>query len=194
MIQLIILDFDGVILESISLKTEAFRQIFSFTPEHIDEIIQYHKDHGGTSRYDKLQYIYSNILHENLNPQKFEELSNTFSTIVFNKVIKAPFVPGGHEFLESYHSIIPLYVVSATPIKELIQIIQNRGMTHYFRGIYGAPQKKLVSIKKILNLTTFPPDSVIFVGDAKSDLEAAREAKVRFVGRIKTGEDNHFNE
>ncbi|NQS78644.1 MAG: hypothetical protein HQQ74_08090, partial [Methanoculleus bourgensis] len=36
----LILDFDGVIVESIPLKTVAFRKIFSFaSPEHLDEII-----------------------------------------------------------------------------------------------------------------------------------------------------------
>ena len=82
---IIIFDFDGVILESVSVKTEAFRKLFSFAPEHIDEIIQYHKDNGGMSRYDKFRYIYKSILREDLTQQKFEELSEKFADIVFNE-------------------------------------------------------------------------------------------------------------
>ena len=53
----IILDFDGVILESVSVKTEAFRTLFSFVPKHVDEIVQFHIDNGGMSRFDKFRYI-----------------------------------------------------------------------------------------------------------------------------------------
>jgi beta-phosphoglucomutase-like phosphatase (HAD superfamily) len=48
----LILDFDGVIVESIPLKTVAFQKIFSFAPpEHLDEIIAFHLENGGMSRY-----------------------------------------------------------------------------------------------------------------------------------------------
>lgn len=191
-ISTIILDFDGVILESVSIKTEAFQTLFSFVPEHVDEIVQFHLDNGGMSRYDKFRYIYENILIEDLTLKKFKELSEKFAEIVFNEVIKAPFVPGAQEFLKKYHARKPLYVVSATPEEELWQIIQKRGMAHYFREVYGAPRKKSDCIKEILNLTGISPDTVIFVGDAKNDLEAARTAGVRFIGRIKSGDGNRF--
>jgi HAD superfamily hydrolase (TIGR01549 family) len=193
MILTLILDFDGVILESVSVKTEAFHTLFSFVPEQVDEIVQFHIDNGGMSRYDKFRYIYKNILKEDLTQQKFGELSEKFAAIVFEEVIKASFVPGAQEFLETYHTKIPLYVVSATPEDELCQIIQKRGLAHYFRKMFGAPRKKTECIKEILNLTGISPDSVIFVGDAKNDFEAARAAGVRFVGRIKSGNANRFS-
>lgn len=167
MIQTIILDFDGVILESVSVKTEAFRKLFSFAPEHVDEIIQYHKENGGMSRYDKFRHICKSILQQELTQQKFEELSEKFADIVFNEVIKTPFVPGAYDFLERYYATIALYVVSATPEEELIRIIQTRKMSHYFRNVYGAPRKKADCIREIIKLTGPSPDTVIFVGDAK---------------------------
>ena len=193
MIQILILDFDGVILESVSVKTEAFRTLFSFTPQYVDKIVQFHKDNGGMSRFDKFRYIYKNIIKENLTQHKFEELSEKFAAIVFNEVIKTPFVPGAQEFLKTYHTKIPLYVVSATPEEELIQIIQKRGMSHYFRKVFGAQRKKAECITEIVKLTGSPPESMIFVGDAKNDYDAARTAGVRFVGRIKPGDKNRFS-
>jgi beta-phosphoglucomutase-like phosphatase (HAD superfamily) len=68
----IILDFDGVILESVSIKTEAFRSLFSFAPEHVDRIVQFHKDNGGMSRFDKFWHIYNTILHDDLSEQQFD--------------------------------------------------------------------------------------------------------------------------
>ncbi len=191
-IETIILDFDGVILESVSVKTEAFRKLFSFAPEHVDEIIQYHKDNGGMSRYDKFRHIYKSFLQQDLTQQKFEELSEKFADIVFKEVIKTPFVPGADEFLERYYATTALYVVSATPDEELIRIIQMRKMSHYFKKVYGAPQKKPDCIREIKKLTIPSPESVIFVGDTKNDFEAAQEAGVRFIGRIKPGDENRF--
>jgi len=192
MISTLILDFDGVILESVSVKTEAFRTLFSFTPQHVDEIVQFHLDNGGMSRFDKFHYIYKNILKEDLTQKKFEELSEKFAAIVFKEVIKAPFVPGAQEFLETYHSKIPLYVVSATPEEELVQIIQKRGVSHYFKKVFGAPRKKTECISDIVKLTGSPPDSVIFVGDATNDFEASQATGVRFIGRIQPGDENRF--
>jgi len=192
-ISIIIFDFDGVILESVSVKTEAFKKLFSFAPEHVDEIIQYHKENGGMSRYDKFRHIYKSILQQDLTQKKFEELSEKFADLVFKEVIKAQFVPGAYDFLETYHTKIPLYVVSATPEKELIQIIREREMYQYFKKVFGAPRKKTDCINEIVKLTGSPPESVIFVGDAKNDFEAAQKANVRFIGRIKPGDQNRFS-
>jgi len=192
MIQTLILDFDGIILESVSVKTEAFRKLFSFVPEHQNEIVQFHKDNGGMSRFDKIRYIYSNIIKEILTQKKFEDLSDKFATIVFKEVIKAPFVPGAQEFLEKYYRIIPMYVVSATPENELIQIIQKRDLSHYFIEVFGAPRKKKECIVEIVKFTNSPNESVMFIGDSKNDYIAAQEAGVHFIGRVKEGEKNQF--
>jgi beta-phosphoglucomutase-like phosphatase (HAD superfamily) len=71
----LILDFDGVIVESIPLKAVTFRKVFSFAPEHLDEIIEFHLENGVKSRYDKFRYIYGNILHEPLTAGQEEWLA-----------------------------------------------------------------------------------------------------------------------
>ena len=83
MISILILDFDGVIVESIPLKTVAFRQVFSFAPpEHLDEIITFHLENGGMSRYDKFRYIYANILNEPLTPEQEERLASKYADLI----------------------------------------------------------------------------------------------------------------
>lgn len=194
MFRLVILDFDGIILESVSVKTDAFRTLFSFAPEHIEEIVDFHIKNGGMSRFDKFRYIYKNILKEDLTPSKFTELSEKFSNLVFDAVIDAPFVPGAMEFLERFYLSVPLYVVSATPEEELKDIIQKRGIAPYFRGIFGSPRKKTECIRDILSDTKTSAADVIFVGDAPNDLDAASAAHVRFIGRVKPGDENMFEE
>jgi len=188
----LILDCDGVILESVSAKTDAFRELFSFAPEYVDEIVAYHLDNGGMSRFEKFKHIYSHILKKPLSNKRFEELSNEFSSIVYQKVMDSPFVDGSMEFLERYHNIIPLYVVSATPEKELIEVLKGRGIIHFFKEVYGSPEKKKVHLKNIIQKLHGSPESVLFVGDAKNDYDAGRGVGIRFIARIQPGEPDRF--
>jgi beta-phosphoglucomutase len=192
MLPIIILDFDGVILESVSVKTEAFRTLFSFAPEYVGEIEQFHRYNGGMSRFDKFRYIYDHILKRELNPDTFNTLSEKFSALVFQGVVNAPFVPGAKEFLKQWCAKIPLYIVSATPEPELMDIVQKRNIKSFFRKVYGSPRKKTDCIREILTESGTPANEVLFIGDAKNDLEAARATGVRFIGRVAAGEKNVF--
>jgi beta-phosphoglucomutase len=194
MFHTVILDFDGVVLESVSVKTEAFRSLFSSEPDHVDEIVDFHIKNGGMSRFDKFRYIYKHFLHRELDNPTFNRLSEEFAGLVYNGVVRAPFVPGAETFLENFSKKIPLYIVSATPEEELVKIIRERKLSAYSQQVFGAPWKKADCIRNILITTGFPPDQALFVGDALNDLAAARAAGVKFVGRVKPGDENIFCE
>ena len=192
MFRLLILDFDGVILESVSVKTEAFRTLFSTEPDHVDEIVAFHIKNGGMSRFDKFRHIYDNILKRELDPETFERLSEKFAALVFQAVINVPFVPGAEKFLNRWTETIPLYIVSATPETELTEIVRARALTRYFRKVYGAPRKKADCIREILTESGTAGSEALFVGDALNDLAAAQAAGVKFVGRVAEGGPDIF--
>jgi phosphoglycolate phosphatase-like HAD superfamily hydrolase len=179
----VILDFDGVILESVAVKTAGFRELFSFTPEHVDGIVDYHRRNTGVSRFDKFRHIYREILKEPLSDEQFRFLSDRYADLVVEGVVASPFVPGAREFLAEWHGRLPLFVVSASPREELQSIIRRRNLASCFRKVYGAPARKEDAIREILGMTGSAPGQVIFVGDAVNDLSAARATGVRFVGR-----------
>ncbi|HQE11056.1 MAG TPA: HAD hydrolase-like protein, partial [Bacillota bacterium] len=85
-----------------------------------------------------------------------------------------------------------LYIVSATPEPEMQEIARRRGLTGYFRRIYGSPKRKADCIREILAETGASPGETLFVGDAPNDWEAACETGVRFVARIRPGDTNRF--
>lgn len=60
MIEVIILDFDGVVVESVDIKTEAFRELFQ-EYENVDDIVQYHLQNNAISRFIKFKYIYESF-------------------------------------------------------------------------------------------------------------------------------------
>lgn len=191
-LNILILDFDGVILESVSVKTEAFRKLFSFAPKHLDSIVDFHLENGGMSRFDKFRHIYANILLEPLSEERFQWLGRRFSELVFEGVLASSFVNGAEELLRMYSPHLPLFIVSATPEEEIREIVRRRDLDSYFTGVYGSPRSKSDCIRDILSMTGVPPESVLFVGDAHNDLQAALEAGVRFVGRIKPGDPDRF--
>lgn len=184
MIELLILDFDGIVLESVQAKTEAFRKLFSFSPEHVNEIVQFHKENGGMSRYDKIRYFYKNLLKEELSEERMKELSTRFEEMVYDEIIKSPFVKGAGELIRTISEKVPVYVVSATPTDELKRIIRERNLDRYFSGVFGSPRTKKDHILRILETERVSPEKTLFVGDAKNDWEAAQAAGVRFIGRV----------
>jgi len=191
MIKAIIFDFDGVLVESVDIKTNAFRNLFSFSPQ-VDEIVQYHIDNAGIPRFEKFRHIYKNILCEELTDERFYELSDQFSSLVIDAVVKAPCVPGASGFLKKIWKTIPIFVISATPESELMEIIRRRNMGRYFRGILGSPAKKADNIGALIRKEHLDPKRTIYVGDAVNDLNAALEAGVRFVGRIRPAISDPF--
>jgi len=191
-VRLIILDFDGVILESVAIKTEAYHELFEAYPEHLDRIMEYHLENLGTSRYDKIRFIYDHILGKDLPESEFRELLDRFADLVRGKVLAAPFVPGAPGFLERFHRRLPLYIVSATPQDEIREIVRERGISRFFRGVCGSPAKKVDSMREILRITGTEPGRALYVGDALNDLHAAETLGIRFVGRVAEGDANPF--
>lgn len=185
MIQGVLFDFDGVIVESAEVKTEAFRKLFEKDyPKYAEKIVDYHKGNMGISRYVKFRYIYERILRQSYSQKEERELGKRFSDFVVNEVLQAPFVAGALEFLKRNHERYAMYVVSGTPETELATIVDKRGIKSYFKGVYGSPRKKEEIAQDILLRNHWKSDEVAFVGDAESDREASERCGVHFICRV----------
>lgn len=183
-IKAVIFDFDGVLVESVDIKTQAFAALFKEYPEHIKEICQYHKINGGISRQRKFLYIYKNILKKPLSKEKFNELCSGFHTLVVDRVVEAPFVDGAERLLKDFLGRYQIYIISGTPQNEMRDIIRRRRLERYFDGVYGSPRKKKDIIHEILRRRYLKSREVIFIGDSISDLEAAKVAKIYFIAKV----------
>lgn len=192
MTEAIVFDFDGVLVESADIKTEAFRELFSCYGDRAGEIVTYHQLHMGISRYVKFRYFYENILGQELSHEREMELGERFSRIVLARILKAPFVAGTLDFLEAHYRKTPLFIASGTPDDELRYIASQRGISHYFKEIHGTPRTKPEILMDILARYSWRASDVVFVGDAESDLKAAAESGVRFVARISFSSDERL--
>lgn len=180
----IIFDFDGVLAESVSVKGDAFCELYKSEEQDIQSaVLKYHQENGGVSRYDKIRYYEIELCKRSANDAQVHEIAQKFSEIVEQRVIKSAWVRGAKNFLEQYYKKIPLYIASATPEEELKRIVTSRDMGHYFKGIFGTPTKKHEHINAIIKQENVSASTVVMIGDAITDHEAAQKNQTNFIGR-----------
>jgi HAD superfamily hydrolase (TIGR01549 family) len=176
-------DFDGVIVDSNSTKTAAFRELFkNYTQDVIEEIVAYHRRHGGVSRVEKIRYAHEHIIKQPLTEKELADWSAEYSQLVVQDVIGVDCIAGAREFLDSNRGGVPMFVISGTPEAELRYIADQREITGYFRKLHGSPIRKPVHIRNLLAAYRLDPDCCIFIGDALTDFNAARETGLHFIG------------
>lgn len=181
----IIFDFDGVLIESVDVKTRAFISLYSqYGPEVVEKVVAYHLEHGGVSRFEKFRHFHRAFLGKELGKDEGSALGARFSQLVEDAVVASPWVAGAREFLELHHEKIPMFIASGTPDPELKRITARRAMSHYFISIHGAPATKAEIIARILREQDLPSRKVLMVGDSMADYEGAVGAGARFVARI----------
>src|SRR2546427_12025007 len=100
LLKAIALDFDGVILESVDLKTRAFRALFRECPEHIDRIVQFHLDNTGLPRYEKFEVIYRAFFGLPLSGVEKDGLRYEVGRLVGREILGCAFVPGRQRLLD----------------------------------------------------------------------------------------------
>ena len=191
----IVFDFDGVLVESVDIKTEAFAALYKgYGSDVVNKVVAFHLNHLGVSRYEKFRYYHKELLGRELTEPKEAELDKSFSAWVEDAVVQAASVIGADELLEAIYESLPLFIASGTPDNEIKRIVDKRKINHYFISVHGAPLKKGPIIKGIIREHGFDPQRVLMVGDAPSDYEGAIEAGVCFVGRVPPGAKNPFAE
>jgi phosphoglycolate phosphatase-like HAD superfamily hydrolase len=181
--KLIIFDFDGVILESADIKTQAFLELFADFPEHRQAILRYHLDNVGISRYRKFEWIHSRLLGLPLDEDRCRRLGEAFSDLVLNKILSCSYVAGALDCLERLNQKALLFVASGTPQDELDFIVDRRELRRYFTGVFGTPRSKSDIIRSLLSDYEASPNEVVFIGDGLSDYQAASETGIRFIAR-----------
>jgi len=191
-IKAIAFDFDGVIVESTEIKTDAFKDLFSRFQHKFIEIVRYLKENEGVSRYKKFRFIYQSILNMPYNSEIETELDERFSRIVIEKIKKCDFVNGAVQFLERYQNLYPIYLISSTPDKELEEIVREKGISGYFISVNGSSRNKSLWLENILNKEKIKPSNLLFVGDTLNDYMSAVDTKVLFIGRIRPDNENLF--
>lgn len=181
--KVLIYDFDGVICDSVGLKTDAFVELYSAEDEKIQKSVrEYHLANGGISRFEKIKYFETVLLGKVYSEEENIRLAQKFSYLVKEKVITSPFIPGVKEFLEKYSTHTLQYICTGTPDFEIKEILERKNISRYFNGVFGAPRSKIEIISEILNITNTVPNECLYFGDSITDYQAAVFYKMPFIG------------
>ena len=181
----LIFDFDGVLVDSVHVKTTAFAALYhSYGAEVEAKVVAHHLHYGGMSRYDKFRHYHAEYLGTPLDDDGVMTLAEAFAQQVVDQVVAAPEIPGADAFLQWHARRQLCFVNSATPEQELRQIIQRRNWEHHFTQILGAPRSKADNLHLILEQYRFDARRCLFFGDAFSDFTAAQTHHVPFIGVV----------
>ncbi len=181
--RLIFWDFDGVIKDSIAVKTRAFVQLF--LPHGVDvaeQVREHHQANGGMSRFEKIP-LYLGWAKVVATPELVDEYCRRFANLVRQGVIDAPWVPGAEEFLLGNPYGQEFVLVTATPQGEIEEILAVLNLRNCFTEVYGAPTSKQDAIRLILETRRLDSQQCLMIGDARADYDAALANQTPFLLR-----------
>ena len=74
MLKGIIFDFDGVIAESVQVKTDAFVELYKqYGSNILEKVIKHHEGNGGMSRFEKIKFYHESFLNKTITDGKISE-------------------------------------------------------------------------------------------------------------------------
>lgn len=183
-IRAIVLDFDGVIVESNQIKHKAFSDLFLQYPDYYDEIMAYHHSHNAVDRHQKFRYIMEQIMKQDYSEKCATLWTSKFADMTRKQIIDCPYVAGAREFLLDLSIHYPIFLASATPLDELKIILEALGILPMFAEVYGAPTKKTRIFEEIAKNEDLRPDEILFIGDSYEDYVSAQQFGCMFIARI----------
>tara|TARA_Y100001970_G_scaffold294156_1_gene447645 strand:+ start:13115 stop:13795 length:681 start_codon:yes stop_codon:yes gene_type:complete len=187
-------DFDGVILESLEVKSNAFRQLYNnLSDEEIQNLISHHEQNHGLSRYEKIKLYHKKYYNINLSNIDLDKLSNKLSNIILEKIFDTDYVPGILSFLKKLQNKKrKIFIITGTPEFEINYILKKKKIHEIFTGIYGSPAKKTDHLENLIKQYNVDTDKSIFFGDAYADYSAAKEFNIEFILRQHSDNINIF--
>lgn len=183
MIKCITFDFDGTLVNSNSIKESTFFDVTSLIPESTKILSQIlgntkfkNRDEIFLELSQKLNKCYSIKIDPNYFIKRYtmecekliinaSEILGTTTTL--NKLSKTDYT---------------LAISSATPKITLNNILNKRGLSKYFKHIFGSPLSKEEHLKRLFALTTCKPRELLLVGDSEVDLKSAQNVGSHFIG------------
>lgn len=177
--QTLVFDCDGVILNSNKTKTEAFYRVaLPYGEKYAQDLVEYHINHGGISRYQKFAWFIECILQD--SAVSLDELLVNYATEVKKALMTCEIADGLQELREQTNHTNWL-ICSGGDQAELREIFFARGLSPLFDGgIFGSPDdKKLILSREIECGNIGMP--ALFLGDSRYDYESAQSVGLDFV-------------
>jgi phosphoglycolate phosphatase len=179
----LILDFDGVIVDSVALKANAYVAIYAGeSPDKLRAVLDHQRRHAGETRRVKFRHFESVLFGRAPTDETIEALATKYAALVHEAVVACPLIAGAADFLERAQPHAALHVVSGTPQEELEDVVRRRGFARWFASLRGAPTTKPEAFRAILAECGLHPGDVLAIGDGATECETASALGIPFLG------------
>ena len=180
----ILWDFDGVILDSASVRELGFRKTLEkYDPEEVERLLAFHHDNGGLSRYVKYRYFFGEVLGKPVTESTINAYAGDFSQVMMQHLLDpALLIEEVVNFIEKFAPTVNMHVVSGSDQRELRKICAAVGVSQYFRSIHGSPTPKTQLVEELLERLGYERAHTCLIGDSVNDFEAADANGIDFYG------------
>jgi phosphoglycolate phosphatase len=177
-IDLIILDLDGTLTDSIPPAIEAIQEMIGLLglPYKSKEDINKHVGFG------EIPLVSGAIGTD--EPGLLKKAMDTYTYIYYSKGLKTiPLYPGVREFLEHFKDK-PKIIISNKKDGFIREILKNHGLTKVFSEVHGGDTMPCLKpdpclINDIIAKKKLSKDRVILVGDMTVDIETGKNAGIK---------------
>jgi phosphoglycolate phosphatase-like HAD superfamily hydrolase len=175
-------DFDGVIVESNSIREKGFRAVLAtFPDDEVEALLDFHRENGGLSRYVKFHYFFEEIKGEEISEEEINKWAAKFSVIMLNSLKdKSLLIRETNIFIKENYKNYQMHIVSGSDQTELRELCISLEIDHFFKSIHGSPTPKNDLVKMIIEKHNYEPAFGILIGDSINDYEAAKVNDLHF--------------
>ncbi len=177
-----VFDFDGTLVDSATVKRDAFFAIFPDTEQHRAIVARVLTDDPDGSRNRVIPRMIELMLAGPLatGPSP-DALIERYGELSEAAVRRAAELPGASVILATLAPSMQLHVCSNTPRETVRAHVAARGWSGHFCTVEGHPTVKVAKVASVLRNGGFAATRVAVIGDGVSDEEAARANGCRFI-------------
>lgn len=180
----ILWDFDGVIMDSMPVRDKGFEIVLQNYPQdQVSLLMEYHRNNGGLSRYNKFRYFFEEIRKESITDSEIKVLAEEFSVVMLENLLNSKLlINDSLNFIKENYLKYKMHIVSGSDGDELRYICESLSLSQYFISIHGSPTPKNKLVEDLMTENNYNNDETCLIGDSFNDLEAAEVNKIVFFG------------
>lgn len=185
----IFLDFDGVIMDSMALKLDAYCFALAEFGFPRERVLEEQLKSAGLSRSRAVPRMFRGLSGRDPTEAEQVRILARFAEEDIRLRPRMRLLPGVEGFLaEAARRDMPLAVVTGTPQDVIDGTMDFFGIRTWFREVHGYPPAKPGHLRGLLERHGLRPGEAIYVGDSIIDIRSANEVGIPFIG-VNRGDD-----
>src|SRR5690606_26813249 len=145
-----------------------------FPQQEVAQLMQFHLNNGGLSRYVKFRYFFEKIRNETISAEEVNKWASIFSDIMKSELVNPELlITDSLNFVKDNYQNYEMHIISGSDQEELRYLCENMGLSNYFKSINGSPTPKIQLVKNVLKEYNYSAVDTILIGDSRNDYEAA---------------------